>query len=242
MKTLRNRLISFIESELPNISTNPHLTFYEALSRIRYAAMDGTPAAIEALQRIDRGVEAGNLEAQFLKAISLRSMRKRARQIIPLAEHGYMEAQFELGYMYLTETGVHKSKRRALYWWKQAAEQGHPEAQYELGTRLFNTFNPSKQKEGIEWWTKAAMQGNREASGDLGHVYFCGEGVKRDTAESYIWYSLPDAKLPHAEHSCAGDVAKSLSPERLQAAQAELRRRHSKIVQAMEPRENGLIA
>ena len=241
MKTLRNRLISFIESELPNISTNPHMTFYEALSLIKYAAMDGTPAAIGALQRIDRGVQAGNLEAQFLKAISLRSMRKRARQVTPLAEHGYMEAQFELGFMYLTETGVHKSKRRALYWWKQAAEQGHPEAQYELGTRLFNTFNPSKQQEGIEWWTKAAMQGNREASGDLGHAYFWGEGVENNLAEAYIWYNLADAKWPCADSSSAGEVAESLSPEQLQAARVELERRHSEIVQAMEPHENGFL-
>ena len=203
--------------------------------------MGGSPAAIQVLQRIDCGVQAGNLEARFLVAASTRSMRKRARLVTSLAEDGYVEAQLHLGVMYLTATGVHRSKRRAMHWWRQAAEQGHPEAQYELGRELYYTFNSSKQKEGIEWWTKAAMQGNREASGELGRAYSWGEGVEHNLEEAYIWYNLTDPKWPHAESPSAGDVAKNLSPERLQAAQIELGRRHCKIVQSMEPRENGFL-
>lgn len=43
----------------------------------------------------------------------------------PLAEEGHSEAQYYMGYMYETGTGVTKSSTLALKWYKLAGAQGH---------------------------------------------------------------------------------------------------------------------
>ena len=51
------------------------------------------------------------------------------RQTLQLAEQGVAEAQYNLGMMYYTGSGVHQDYAEALRWFRQAAEQGHAEAQ-----------------------------------------------------------------------------------------------------------------
>ena len=46
----------------------------------------------------------------------------------PLADKGDTEAQYHLGYMYQTGTGVHADKTKALYWYHMAASNGHGKA------------------------------------------------------------------------------------------------------------------
>lgn len=46
----------------------------------------------------------------------------------PLADKGNKEAQYHIGYMYQTGTGVIKSNKQALYWYNKAAENGHGKA------------------------------------------------------------------------------------------------------------------
>lgn len=43
----------------------------------------------------------------------------------PLADNGNAEAEYHLGYMYQTGTGVPESKSKALYWYQLAAKHGH---------------------------------------------------------------------------------------------------------------------
>jgi hypothetical protein len=46
----------------------------------------------------------------------------------PLADKGNTEAQYHLGYMFQTGTGVHVDKTKALYWYHMAAKNGHGKA------------------------------------------------------------------------------------------------------------------
>jgi len=46
----------------------------------------------------------------------------------PLADKGDKEAQYHLGYMYQTGTGVDKDNQKALFWYNQAAKNGHGKA------------------------------------------------------------------------------------------------------------------
>lgn len=43
----------------------------------------------------------------------------------PLATHGNAEAQYYMGYMYQSGTGVPVDKTKALEWYNRAAAQGH---------------------------------------------------------------------------------------------------------------------
>jgi TPR repeat protein len=46
----------------------------------------------------------------------------------PLADNGDKEAQYHIGYMYQTGTGVEKDNQKALFWYNQAAKNGHGKA------------------------------------------------------------------------------------------------------------------
>lgn len=46
----------------------------------------------------------------------------------PLANKGDKDAQYHLGYMFQTGTGVDTDKSKALYWYDKAAKNGHGKA------------------------------------------------------------------------------------------------------------------
>lgn len=46
----------------------------------------------------------------------------------PLADNGNKEAQYYLGYMYQTGTGVPADRAKALHWYRLAAKNGHGKA------------------------------------------------------------------------------------------------------------------
>ena len=50
-----------------------------------------------------------------------------------LAERGYSEAQFQLGFLYRTGWGGHRDDEEAYKWFHRAADQGHTYAQANLG-------------------------------------------------------------------------------------------------------------
>lgn len=50
----------------------------------------------------------------------------------PLADNGNKDAQYQLGYMYQTGTGVGKSSAEALKWYELAAKQGHNSAAIQV--------------------------------------------------------------------------------------------------------------
>ena len=49
------------------------------------------------------------------------------------AEQGYVDAQFNLGGMYDSGTGVARDEAEAAKWYRMAAEQGHAKSQYRVG-------------------------------------------------------------------------------------------------------------
>lgn len=99
----------------------------------------------------------------------------------PLAHQGDAQAQYELGLLYGTGTGVALDLAQAARWHKQAAAQGHDRAQAMLGL-FYNTGQgvPKNQAEAIKWWEKSAAQGNADARFNLGMSYWRGEGVPQD--------------------------------------------------------------
>ena len=46
----------------------------------------------------------------------------------PLADKGNAEAQYHLGYMFQTGTGVDQDNTKALFWYNKAAKNGHGKA------------------------------------------------------------------------------------------------------------------
>ena len=89
------------------------------IKTIIFAAIIGFTASNAAMaDRFDDGVVA------FIKGDSATAMKIWQ----PLAKEGNAEAQYHLGYMFQTGTGVKKDNKKALYWYNLAAKNGHGKA------------------------------------------------------------------------------------------------------------------
>ncbi|MBF0424640.1 MAG: tetratricopeptide repeat protein [Magnetococcales bacterium] len=98
------------------------------------------------------------------------------------AARGDVQAQSDLGVLYLLGRGVAENLPEALKWLKMAAEKGNPVAQNVLGEMYFRGLGMKKpdDKEAMKWYQKASEQGNIDAQVNLGLMYYMGVGVTAD--------------------------------------------------------------
>lgn len=110
------------------------------------------------------------------------------------AEHGDMEAQFQLGKLFVDsrqECGRPGLREQGVAWITKAAEQGHADAQLDLGTRYKWGLEVSQDyAQAVAWHTRAAEQGHAEAQVNLGVLYQWGMGVPEDYLEAAVWYIM----------------------------------------------------
>lgn len=82
----------------------------------------------------------------------------------PLAERGYAEAQYHLGWLHANGNGMVVDIQTALAWWRKAAAQGHADAQfavalaYTTGEGITADLN-----EAVNWYLAAARRGHPDA-------------------------------------------------------------------------------
>ena len=140
------------------------------------------------------------------------------------AAQGRVEAQNNLGVLYVKGRGVPQDYAEAAKWYRKAADQRHAEAQHNLGVLYFNGHGvPQDYAEAAKWYRKAADQGHPYAQNNLGVLYAEGRGVPQDDAEAYFWLNL--AVISGNEKSAKARAAMEarLSPEGLSAAQKRAR-------------------
>lgn len=123
----------------------------------------------------------------------------------PLAQTGNREAQYELGFIALTECDL-VSGREAFSLFMKAAEQGHAEAMYHLAK--FPEFvsepfrSPLSEEEAWRWLALAAQSGSVQAQYDAGASLATGDwgerGVPQDLEAAVAWYRRA-AEAGHAE-------------------------------------------
>jgi len=87
------------------------------------------------------------------------------------------------------------------------AEKGNAQAQYALGCAYAEAWNA---EEACKWYRKAAEQGVAEAQYSLGQNYATGEGVARDDAEAYAWFSLATAQGNRQAINARGRIIRQL--------------------------------
>jgi TPR repeat protein len=140
---------------------------------------------------------AGNLYAQdiigFAYSRGWGSMPKNYAQAASwfrkAADHGFAEAQYNLGLVYTHGQGVPQDYVQAATWFRKAADQGNADAQTYLGTLYFHGWGvPQDDARAAFWYRKAADQGNADAQYNLGLVYTHGQGVPQDYVQAASWY------------------------------------------------------
>lgn len=133
------------------------------------------------------------------------------------AQAGLEIAQYNLGVMYYSGTGVPQDYAEAFKWTQMAAEQGHTNSQYNLGTLYYNglgvrsdifnnwplslVFRQSNLEQAARWYQLAASNDHGNAQYNLASMYHTGEGVDQDLVKAHVWAKLaldneaPDAAL-----------------------------------------------
>lgn len=143
------------------------------------------PTAREALLVKARS---GDLKAQHDLAVALANAdppdyAEAAVWFREAAINGIANAQYNLGVLHETGTGVAADPTRALLWYHSAAEQGHPLAQYNLGV-LYAAGRgiPQSYIEAGRWFRRAAERGVPGASYNLAVMAHQGLGRPADAA------------------------------------------------------------
>jgi TPR repeat protein len=121
-----------------------------------------------------------------------------AKYLQRAAEHGYAEAQVNLGELTDDYTG-HKAAQkdfvRSKMWYDKAAEQGHGRGLYRLGLIQLDGKGVLKNPaEAVKYFKLALNAGTEDflkgVLNDLGYVYEKGQGVKADATEAMKNYKL----------------------------------------------------
>jgi TPR repeat protein len=113
------------------------------------------------------------------------------REFRAAAEFDNAEAQFQLGYMYQTGSGVPVDDAQALTWHRKAAQLGHAGAQASLGGIYADGFAVPKDIENsMKWFQMAAERRNALGQLSLGVAYANGQGIRQDHLLAYMWNEL----------------------------------------------------
>jgi len=151
----------------------------------------------------------------------------------PLSEAGNRDAQYELGFLALTECEL-ISGREAFSLFMRAAEQGHTAAMYRLAT--FPHFisepfkSPLSEKEAWQWLVRAGEGGCVQAERDAGAALATGDWhdgtIPQDLLAAVGWYRrAAEAGHPEAQYNLASLLAEGEGCHRdLPAAKEWLRR------------------
>lgn len=130
---------------------------------------------------------------------SLKDYSLAAEWLLKAAEHGHVDAQCAVGWLYLEGSGVTQNSPLAAEWFTKSANHGSIEAQSNLG-RMYETGRGIPQNYSLaeEWYRKAAEQGLDVALYNLGGLYEKGHGLPQDYALAIEYYT-ESAEYGHTE-------------------------------------------
>jgi TPR repeat protein len=116
-------------------------------------------------------------------------LRLEVSNIRDQAGRGDAMAEYRLGRLYMTGTGVTSDYKEAAKYLHAADEQGLPEAKVVLGYLYENGKGvPRDYRRAFDYYAAAARQGDLTAANNLAAMYGHGRGVRRDVQQSVNWY------------------------------------------------------
>jgi TPR repeat protein len=146
------------------------------------------------------------------------------------ADRGDPRAEFFLGILYESGTGVTKDVEKAARFYRLSAAQGLAPAQNNLGS-LYATGDGVAQDlpEAMKWWMLAAEQGLPVAQTNLAAFYATGTAIPQDLVQAYKWSALAAAQGYADAEEILATITMMISPEELVSAK--------RLVQAWHPAE-----
>lgn len=143
----------------------------------------------QAIRNIDQDKNVDTVTFTFHRKTHPRVFRQNLDRHRKAAEHGDVNAQTYLGFIYLEGNNVPADLVKARNWFSKAAEHGDARAQtylayiYEKGKGV-----PVDYQKALKWYRKAANQDYAMAQYNLGVMYENGNGVAKSETTAVNWY------------------------------------------------------
>lgn len=118
------------------------------------------------------------------------------------AQAGDVNAQRNLGAMYLQGYGVSRDPAQAFTWFKKAADAGSRDGAYQLAL-MYEAGRgvPRDATQSTAWYKKAALLGDVDSQVKVGMAYENGTGVDVNMDQAVLWYSkAADQGSPWAQN------------------------------------------
>ena len=144
--------------------------------------------------------------------------------LLARARAGDAAAQLEVGVRYQEGDGVVRNDRTASQWLAKAAAHGGAEAEFQYAMALLAGRGVVQDyQSAFKWMSKAAHQGYAPAQYQLGQLYQFGTGTAMNKPQAYLWYNVAAAQGMEQAAKSRDAVVWQLSPDQVQAMQAQAR-------------------
>src|SRR6202050_2670899 len=121
----------------------------------------------------------GNSLAQSADQVA---KKKAIADLKEIAYAGDVNAQVQLGVIYLTGDGVPRDDAEAVKWLRKASDQDSALAERYLAEMYFKGRGvPADNAEAAKWLRQAAEQGDAQSEHNLAVLYIQGQGVPRSS-------------------------------------------------------------
>jgi uncharacterized protein len=166
------------------------------------------------------------------------------RELEKSAKAGNPQGLYNLAVVYAEGKAVSRDMAKAVALYRDGARKGSVLAAYNLA----QTFRKGDGvdvdfKQAAQWYEYAAKRGDFRACNELGLLYVEGKGVRQDLVEGFAWiYPATHADIMDQKaFANAAQLAKMLSPEQLQEAQARGRLYHQRYIKPHQNVVQGLL-
>ena len=110
------------------------------------------------------------------------------------AEAGDVRAQYALGIIYDTGTGVPIDYTEGFRWFRLSAEGGYAPAQAKMGLMLLYGWQERRDvAAAARWYEMAAEQGHLASQAQIASMYALGAGVAKNPVLAYKWTAVAAA-------------------------------------------------
>jgi len=114
---------------------------------------------------------------------------EKFNRLLPRAEKGDPEIQYDIGEMYERGKGTAKDTQKAFTWYSRAASQGNTKAAYKVGFAYLKGIGVAENgNKALKWMSIASDKGYVRAHYGLGEMYEKGLGVTKDFDQALKWY------------------------------------------------------
>jgi len=141
------------------------------------------------------------------------------------AENGLAPAQYRLGKLYETGSGVALDLPDARRWTERAANAGHVKAMHNLGIFYAEGRGAEQNFEDAgHWFEEAALLGSTDSQYNLAVLYEQGLGVPLSLPDAYAWFSITANAGDEDAGRRAESIADRLAPQARDRADEAVRR------------------